>query len=418
MPAVNFYFAWVDATDTTFNPATMNREDENVFSFTMAQEEGDFASLELVIKNPRVGFLNPGRKVWAWFSKSVDGGGAVPIFFGRLLGIPTNIFDTLVTINLTARPLDFVAQKMALAETLKVSPYWDDLFINPDSWSDPDTVLEGRSAMWYIDPVTHVVSISDILVPEDGVVTFGKEMFFYDSMSITLNQVPLRSVDITASFPWTQEATGIVDYSFEFSKSWPGSLEYGIRQVSSFTFKGLLSSWPQPGASMGSGWVAKTSTMVDTSYTANRSVNIPFYYDTSNIPSLPEGSIMFPERIQPGSRYWGGVDGAGYDTTVRVVFAPIGWGVPSLVAQYTASRKFVETVHFVMKTDQQAIATLPEDDEALIIKLTANDVTDIDENGIMPLGNTLKRSFIDTDRGKQALQHLLCIARANLTMRS
>lgn len=417
MPSVQFYFAWVDP-GTEFDPDVHNVEDENVFSFTLAQVEGDFASLECIIKNPRIGFLNPGRKIWAWFSKSVDGAEAEPMFFGRLLGIPTNVFDTLVTINMTARPQDFVAQKTELAESLKVAPFWDDIFIKSDAWDDPDSVLEGYTGLWNIDPITHLVTLSDILVPEDGVVVFGPSDFFYDSMSITLNQVPLRSIQIDAAIPWTQDATGLVDISKNFGENWPGSVASGTSLVSSFTFKGLLSSWPQPGARMGSGWTARLSELKDLSYTNKPPFVIPYYYDTSNIPALPEGSIMYPERIQPGSKYWGGVDGAGFDTSVTAVFAPIGWGLPKLVLQYTASRKFVETVRIVLKTAQQAIATMAEDDEALLLKITANEVTDLDENGNIPLGDTLKRSFVDTARGKQAVEHLICIARANLAMRS
>lgn len=416
MPKVNFYFAWVDATEVDFDPMTMAREDEDVFSFTLSGTEGDFASLEAVIKNPRVGFLAPGRKVWAWLSKSVDDAEAEPMFFGRLLGIPTNVFDTLVTINLTARPSDFAEQKAELAESLKVAPYWDDIFIKPESWDDPDVVLEGYTKMWHIDPVSHVVSVSDILVPEDGVIEFAENAFFYDSMSITLNEVPLRSIQIDAAIPWTQSGQGVLDVSYLLSYVFTIGNE--SRAISSFTFKGLLSSWPQAGARMGSGWVVRNGSLVDVSYTSKPAVNIPYYYDTSDIPALPQGSIMYPERIQPGSKYWGGVDGAGFDTTVSVVFAAIGWGIPNMVLDWSASREFVETVSITLRTSQQALATLADDEEVSVIKLTANKVTDLDENDNIPLGSSLKRSFVDTDRGKQAIEHLICVARANLVARS
>ena len=159
--AKNFYFAWVDP-NTAFDPAVHNVEDEDVFSFKISQVEGDFASLELVIKNPRVGLLKPGRKVWAWFS--MDTGTVIrPLFLGRIVGLPTNLFESTVTLEFTARPTDFVAQKLALAETLKVLPYYDPIFISPESWGDPDVVLEGRTVLWHVDPITHVVTVSDIL---------------------------------------------------------------------------------------------------------------------------------------------------------------------------------------------------------------------------------------------------------------
>lgn len=416
MPDVKFYFAWIDQGEA-FDPDVHNREDEDVFSFNFSQREGDFASLELVIKNPRIGFLNPGRKVWAWFSASVDGAPAEPWMLGRLLGIPANVFDTLVTISLTARPIDFAEQKAALAETLKVAPFWDDIFISPDRWDDPDTVLEARTQLWHIDPVTHIVTVSDIIVPEDGVVEFGATGFFYESMSMTLNQIPARNIQITANIPWTQDAAGVVDVSRKFWENWPGSIGDGLRMISSFTFKGLLGSWPQQGARIGSGWTVRSGELKDVSYTSAREVNIPYYYDTSNIPALPQGSIMYPQRVTQG-KTWGGVDGAGFDISVQTVFAPIGWGVPRMLAEYKASRKFVETLVINLKTSQQALVTLPGDDEAILLKLNANEVTNLDENNAMPLGNTLKRSFVDTERGRAAVEHVIALGRANLAARS
>jgi hypothetical protein len=51
-----------------------------------------------------------------------------------------------VTLNFIARPADYDAQKLALAETLKVAPWWDPMWIRADSRDDPDTVLEARTA--------------------------------------------------------------------------------------------------------------------------------------------------------------------------------------------------------------------------------------------------------------------------------
>ena len=62
-----FYWAWVDATETTFTTDHV-REDETLFGFAVSQSEGEFAALSLELKNPRVGLLSPGRKVWGWLS--------------------------------------------------------------------------------------------------------------------------------------------------------------------------------------------------------------------------------------------------------------------------------------------------------------------------------------------------------------
>jgi hypothetical protein len=54
-PLFPFYFAWVLPTETTFDPDVHSRYDEDVFSFVVQQGEGDFASLKVTIKNPRMG---------------------------------------------------------------------------------------------------------------------------------------------------------------------------------------------------------------------------------------------------------------------------------------------------------------------------------------------------------------------------
>ena len=56
-----FHFAWVDPGQTSFSSG-FAREDEQVLSFELSQEEGDFASLRLEVRNPRVGLLSIGRK--------------------------------------------------------------------------------------------------------------------------------------------------------------------------------------------------------------------------------------------------------------------------------------------------------------------------------------------------------------------
>ncbi len=166
-----FYFAWADKNEP-FDPAAHARIDEDVFKFDVDHAEGDFATLTAIVRNPRIGLLAPSRRVWAWLSWQ-NGAELVPLFYGRLVGVPTDINQELVTLVFTARPADFVALKAAKAETLKVRPYYDPIWINPDSLDDPDTVLEARSALWSIDRVTNEVDISDVLIGEDGIEEFG-----------------------------------------------------------------------------------------------------------------------------------------------------------------------------------------------------------------------------------------------------
>ena len=126
------YFAWIDVGETTFTSGHM-RWDEDIFSFTLSQEEGDPANLTIAVRRPRnvsgnpIGLLGPGRKIWCWFA--LDCGPSLFTFRGRLVGIPTSLFEDLVTLEFVARPVDVVAQKEALAASLRVLPYYDPVMI-------------------------------------------------------------------------------------------------------------------------------------------------------------------------------------------------------------------------------------------------------------------------------------------------
>ncbi len=105
-----FFFSWSDPTETTFGPEH-HVWDEDIVTFKLDHTEGNCATLDLDVRNPRIGLLNPGRKVWAWFSYDSGSGGVVALFFGRLVGVPTNLLAEVVTLSFIAKPLDFLAQK-------------------------------------------------------------------------------------------------------------------------------------------------------------------------------------------------------------------------------------------------------------------------------------------------------------------
>jgi hypothetical protein len=77
-----------------------------------------------------------------------------------------------------------------------------------------------------------------------------------------------------------------------------------------------------------------------------------------------------------------------------------------------------QVVTFTLRTDQQAIVTLPGDDEALLITLNANKVSDPTEDASIPIGDVRARNYTHTARGMQSIEHLLLVARANLIAKS
>jgi len=199
-----------------FNPAVHNRFDEDVLGFDLTHDEGAFASLTIDIKNPAIGFLALGRNLWCWLSWdrawTPEGGATpqiVPLFTGRLIGVPKLQADEIVQLEFLARPDDFNSQKAALVESLKVLPYYDPVWIT--SAGNADTVLEAYSALFHIAPVSLDVTISDVLQGEDGTVQIGEDVAFYDDFSLTYGQPPLVACTVSGTVSWQQQATGTLD---------------------------------------------------------------------------------------------------------------------------------------------------------------------------------------------------------------
>jgi len=248
MSNLPFTFAWVPENATTFNPSTMNVFDEDIVSFELKHEEGQVPSLDMVIRNPRIGLLNPGRNVWAWLAWD-NNGTLVPLFFGILVGVPTNLFREKVSIQLVARSPQFIANKQRLAETMKTAPYYDPLWIDATKRDDPDTVLEGWSALWHIDRTTLDITASDVLNGEDGTVVFDVLDALYESVSLNLGQPPLTNVRVETGAHWTQRSSG--------------TFEVPTLNMQSYTGDSLLSDWPKPGASIGAGYKCQSSFTTD-----------------------------------------------------------------------------------------------------------------------------------------------------------
>ena len=422
-----FYFAWVDYGEE-FNAAVHAREDENIFDFTVEQSEGDFAMLTMTVRNPRIGLLAAGRKVWAWLSWNPGDGSAVPLFLGRLVGVPDNINQELVTLVFNARPANYVTLKAALAETLKVRPFYDPIWINPNSLTDPDTVLETRSALWSIDRVSHQVDISDVLVGEDGTVEFGPGEVPYDSVGIALGEAPLQSVSVDATVNWTQSSQG----SFDFSVN-----------VETYTGSSLISDWPETGASLGSGWTVTASQARDlyavddvanVTYSVNWTNTLPVHttgdalsYRMSNsVPCLrgPALETTLTSRFQTGVV----MEGSQTSDPVNIpsqmestsLYVPLWLVQASMTLQYAASRPRKEHARFALTADLQPIVTLVSDDDTdtLSITMDSQDVSlDVAHEGI-PIGDVSRRSYLTTDRGLGSLEYLIALARANLLIRA
>jgi hypothetical protein len=438
MPAGTPYFAWIDPSETVFGAEHL-RWDEDVFSFTLKQDEGDPASLTIVVRRPRndageaIGLLGPGRKIWAWFA--LDCGPDLIRFRGRLVGVPTSIFEELVTLEFVARPIDLVAQKAALADSLRVLPYYDEVVIDPTRRTDPEVVLEGYSKIWHYDRETHVLTVSDEITGEDGLVEFdgasegGKVL--YDGLGLTLTSGPLARVDVSAEYTWTQSAQGSVDLTDYLIDNWPESYQ---RHITSYTL--TADNWPKPGAGIGDGWIvadATASALYSTevrSITTGSNLTVTFpdtswfgpsshtttVTDTQSYTDAPIG-IGFPELVT-SDVYTAQKGSVSRNYSGTAAFLPLNYTAVTLKAAYTGNRQCTEVVSFSLYADVQHVLTDPEDGEALLI----NDVKSVNLSEMIdtsaPIGDPQRRSYIATDRGNRSLEHLIVLARAHLLQRA
>lgn len=371
-----FYFAYVASDQVAFNPTTMNREDEKIVSLDITHAEGQVPTLDIVVKNPRIGLLSPGRSVWAYLSRKTALGVVKPLFFGVLVGIPTDLFAEQVTLKFISRASDYIFRKQAHAETMKVRPYYDPVFLDVAHRDDPDAILEGWSALYHIDRVNLNVTHSDVLEGEDGTVTFLENQAIYKSVKMKLGKAPLSIIEVNATVNWTQTAIGYVDIK-------PPSIR-------TYTGASLISDWPKPGANLGGGWSVISSKIVDV-YKTEHPVTQNYEASWTN-PMTPEdgkadctfqtwkytttatGSQkeMISEMIpQPPNSIRedicifgpGVIDPPVINISGHTQWAGIGvpvWAINSqLVLRYDANRKRSENLVFSVTANTQAILTSP-----------------------------------------------------------
>jgi hypothetical protein len=427
-----FYFAWVADGNTVFGPAH-HVEDEKVFAFELTHGEGEFAALRIDVINPKVGLLADGRKQWMWLSWLRPDDEVVPLFHGRLVGVPSDLYKEKVRLQFLARPADYEAQKAALAETLKVLPYYDPVWVNPDEFENPDVVLEGRTQMWHIGRTDKLVTVSDILVGEAGTIVFNGDDMIYDDLAVNFGAMPLRKVRVNAQVQWNQYHKGTVDISSRIVQAFQlvsGEGPHPAGQISSYTGEGLEATWPIQGTVIAGGWSVGPSFVQLLS-----GVGVtPTYVEVDINPLLAIGDP--PQSVLDDQAMWEAnnppIENPDFETSplanwqreqeAAAVAEPIIaarfylWVfAPTMHLEYEASRVRVENLTFELQSDIQAMVSEPDDAAYIDITLASGNISlELDEGGLMPLRDLRHRSFFNRPRGKQSLEHLICLARAKL----
>lgn len=446
---MTFYFKWVDKTDTTFIEGTHAVNDEKVFSLNISQGEGDFASAEVDLINPRIGLLTPTRKQWAWLSYRDPVGTVHPLMFGRLISVPQALQDNVIRLTFVARPGDYEDQKATLAESLKVFPYYDPIFFSDDDQADPDTVLEGRSQLWNIDRISLDVTVTDIITGEDGQIDFGQTPF-YDSVNVSYSASPARRCIVQASVGWNQTGAGGIDITQMLLRAYqeagpPAGLfsvgqqpRSGAGTVNIAFGDVLINAWPQFGQSMGGGWVVGDSSAVvvgdpplDPIFVtgkADSDINnfnaawtaiqhweeFPNYRDQlrdafERSPGFVVGIIDHTVPLPNTGGYWIGRNF--YHGAIDILWVPVWQIAIGMQLQWETTRSRSETASFEIDADVQPLLTDPGEDEVVRLTLTGANVDNF-------IGDARRNRYFATDRGLQSMEHLIARARALLLARA
>jgi hypothetical protein len=429
--------------DAPFNAAVHNRFDEDIVALEIAQEEGGLATLNMTIRNPKVGLLALGRNLWCWLSWDQNwpsGSPSLqPLFNGRLIGVPKLQADELVELQFLARPDDLTAQKFTLSESLKVLPYFDAVWLTLTP--TPDTVLETYSSLYHVDRTSLQVTTSDILVGEAGTVAIGEDHAIYDRFSLSYGQPPLVATAVSGTVNWQQQAEGLLDvtgtivsafhaggsgysrplYVGPFSTvftSFPGSawIVGGAGIIQCLCGDGLKSDWPKPGTSIGGGWSLSNLNdsqgsplcyILDASMTAQGGWLTPATYDVNYTAAAPTDTA--PTNV-------------GLVTSTLSSYAvsfPLSAFKIRMHLEYRADRRRTETITAVIAAGVQRELSDSSESDRETISLTSEYVSQgIDPDGALPIGNLSYRSYFQTDRGARSFEYLLLAARAKMRARA
>lgn len=378
------------------------RHDEIVLSVSISQNEGEFASLLIDLKNPRTGLLAPGRNVWCWLSwQETDSSPIIPLFHGRLEAIPTNIIGEKVSLHFIAQPGDFDNQRNLLGETLKELPYFDPIWFD-NGIATPDTILESRPVFWHTDRVTLAVSVSNYIIGEDETIEVEASEHIYASMNIKFGSTPLTGLYVTGSVSWSQEATGSIDITPNVVRAFKDAgSEYNFPFISAYCGDGLVSSWPKPGQSIGAGWsVGFDSIIIKSNIFTPVGIESRFVSDDSTIGAFTAGG------------------GVGFSFSGFAAHFPLDVFAIQLNLDYQAKRDWTENVSFFLEADVQEIVTDSRAHSETLALSSSIISSAIDDGGLTPLRDLRLNTYFKTERGQQSFQFLLAYARAKLMLRA
>lgn len=434
------YFAYVNR-GTAFDPTVHNVFDEEIYSFDLDHSEGDFCGVDLELKNPRVGLLNDTRQRWAWMSLDTNWPHApniVPLMYGRVVGMPDNLQNEVVSLTFLAKPYDLVEQKAALAEARRAegAPKWSPIWFDDDTRNDPENILQSCPELWDFNRTTHEVTTTNITNGEDGTLSFTADEVYYDGMSTAYGDTPLTTVRMKATVDWEQAGSGVLEigphFNFGAGGGLPGGNGGGPGVVLTYTGKGLVENWLKAGAALGPGWrveygaAIRVDGMGPNVYYTNKgpgsdTIDNPFSY---RVPFSTGPLVAFPHQYEHAVKLFVPLYLRAWITfgqeEISRILAVMRWRMGVwLNVRYEAKRRYTETISITISADTQEILTDTTGDDTLDLTMTSSNITSpIDPGGALPIGDLRNARYFSSDRGAQDIEYLIAVMRARLLMRA
>ena len=249
------YFAAVDPLDV-FDELIHSVEDEEVFFLKIDHSEGEFATLEVEIKNPSEGLLSSSRKERVFISIE-NGGTPILIFSGRIIGSPTELTNETVRILYIAQPEDWDTVQDTFLDTLKVAPFFNQLYIPADRRNLAEEILAGRPELLHWNRSTNALSISNIIEGNSFIDLAGD--IIQDTVRVDIGDPPLKSVDINIEAQWEQVGLGTVDVGKQIRLEFTNTA-IGTPQINTLTPLAFEDGWR--GARIPTGYTIEESTLI------------------------------------------------------------------------------------------------------------------------------------------------------------
>jgi hypothetical protein len=238
---MKIYFAWVEKYEE-FDPDIHEREDESVFNLKIFQKEGELAIAEFSVLNPKTGLIGPSRRKCCYISYQ-DQHQSHVLFKGILIGMPIKMEGELVRLQFIAAAEDHPKQLQKLYQTLKIAPFFDDLFVDECNHDEPVEALEARPALYYFCRKTGDIRLSELFEGTSHI-DVGTD-FYRDSLKVEVGQLPLSAVEVILSAEWKQQAEGCHDLSSIIAAQFPEGL------VNTLTGRDLTARWWKSGERIG-----------------------------------------------------------------------------------------------------------------------------------------------------------------------